>query len=252
MLTKKMRDSYWFIKNCNLFEQVTREDIQWLESRSKMRKLKRGEPVYLPTQLETAILLVASGRIKTCHVTPEGKQSILSFVEPGEIFGELALVGSQSRGEYAEAVEATTLVAMEVNDLHAILHKYPSVSFGITKLIGLRRQRIERRLKNLLFRSNRERIIHLLLELAESYGQRTAEGINLAIKLSHQEIASLIGSTRETVTVVLGQIQLEGKIKTARRRIVIRDLEALAVEVHEDLKPQYPGVPPQMNVSPKM
>ena len=235
MLTKKMRDSYWFIKNCNLFEQVTREDIQWLESRSKMRKLKRGEPVYLPTQLETAILLVASGRIKTCHVTPEGKQSILSFVEPGEIFGELALVGSQSRGEYAEAVEATTLVAMEVNDLHAILHKYPSVSFGITKLIGLRRQRIERRLKNLLFRSNRERIIHLLLELAESYGQQTADGINLSIKLSHQEIASLIGSTRETVTVVLGQIQLEGKIRTARRRILIRDLDSLAVEVQEDV-----------------
>lgn len=235
MLTKKMRDSYWFIKNCNLFEQVAREDIQWLESRSKMRKLKRGEPVYLPTQLETAILLVASGRIKTCHVTPEGKQSILSFVEPGEIFGELALVGSQSRSEYAEAVEATTLVAMEVNDLHAILHKYPSVSFGITKLIGLRRQRIERRLKNLLFRSNRERIIHLLLELAESYGQQTSEGINLTIKLSHQEIASLIGSTRETVTVVLGQIQLEGKIKTARRRILIRDLDSLAVEVHEEL-----------------
>lgn len=234
MLTKKMRDSYWFIKNCNLFEQVTREDIQWLESRSKMRKLKRGEPVYLPTQLETAILLVASGRIKTCHVTPEGKQSILSFVEPGEIFGELALVGSHSRSEYAEAVEATTLVAMEVNDLHAILHKYPSVSFGITKLIGLRRQRIERRLKNLLFRSNRERIIHLLLELAESYGQQTSEGINLSIKLSHQEIASLIGSTRETVTVVLGQIQLEGKIKTARRRILIRDLDSLAVEVHEE------------------
>lgn len=242
MLTKKMRDSYWFIKNCNLFEQVTHEDLRWLESRSKMRKLKRGEPVYLPTQLETAILLVASGRIKTCHVTPEGKQSILSFVEPGEIFGELALVGSQSRNEYAEAVEATTLVAMEVNDLHAILHKYPSVSFGVTKLIGLRRQRIERRLKNLLFRSNRERIIHLLLELAESYGQQTAEGLNLMIKLSHQEIASLIGSTRETVTVVLGQIQLEGKIKTARRRIVIRDLESLALEVQEDVK-TVDGVP---------
>ncbi len=244
MLTKKMRDSYWHIKNCNLFEQVSHEDIKWLESRSKMRKLKRGEPVFVPAQMSTPILLVVSGRIKTCYLTPEGKQSILSFIEPGEIFGELALVGGNVSSEHAEAAEATTLIAIEVNDLQAILHKYSSVSFGITKLIGLRRQKIERRLKNLLFRSNRERIIHLLLELAETYGEETPDGLSLGIKLSHQEIASLIGSTRETVTVVLGQIQLEGKIKTARRRIVIKDLQSLAEEVHEELAPKKNNFPP--------
>ena len=128
-------------------------------------------------------------------------------MEPGEIFGELALVGGNSKDEHAEATEATTLIAIGVNDLQAILHKYSSVSFAITKLIGHRRLKIERRLKNLLFRTNRERIVHLILELTETYGEQTEDGINLGIKLSHQEIASLIGSTRETVTVVLGQIQ---------------------------------------------
>ena len=229
-----MADSYWFIKNCNLFEQVSHEDIKWLESRAKMRKLKRGEPVYLPSELDNVVLLVASGRIKTCHVTPEGKQAIIAFVEPGEIFGELALVGGNSKDQHAEATEATNLIAIGINDLQAILHKYSSVSFAITKLIGHRRLKIERRLKNLLFRTNRERIVHLILELTETYGQQTEEGINLGIKLSHQEIASLIGSTRETVTVVLGQIQQEGKIKTARRKIIVKDLQALADEVKEE------------------
>ena len=229
-----MADSYWFIKNCNLFEQVSHDDIKWLESRAKMRELKRGEPVYLPSQLDDVVLLVASGRIKTCHVTPEGKQAIIAFVEPGEIFGELALIGGAAQDQHAEATEATKLIAIRINDLQAILHKYSSVSFAITKLIGHRRLKIERRLKNLLFRTNRERIVHLILELTETYGQRTEEGINLGIKLSHQEIASLIGSTRETVTVVLGQIQQEGKIKTARRKIVVKDLQALADEVKEE------------------
>ena len=229
-----MADSYWFIKNCNLFEQVSHDDIKWLESRAKMRELKRGEPVYLPSQMDDVILLVASGRIKTCHVTPEGKQAIIAFVEPGEIFGELALIGGNAQDQHAEATEATKLIAIRVNDLQAILHKYSSVSFGITKLIGHRRLKIERRLKNLLFRTNRERIVHLILELTETYGQQTEEGINLGIKLSHQEIASLIGSTRETVTVVLGQIQQEGKIKTARRKIIVKDLQALADEVKEE------------------
>ena len=76
----------------------------------------------------------------------------------------------------------------------------------------------------------------MILELTETYGEQTEDGINLGIKLSHQEIASLIGSTRETVTVVLGQIQQEGKIKTARRRIVVKDLQALAAEVKEEVR----------------
>ena len=100
-------------------------------------------------------------------------------------------------------------------------------------MIGSRRQRIERRLRNLLFRSNRERVVHLLIEMAEKYGNRTAEGLELNIKLSHQEMASIIGSTRETVTVMLGQLQSEGMIRIARRRITIKDLQKLSQEVSE-------------------
>ena len=85
----------------------------------------------------------------------------------------------------------------------------------------------------LLFHSNRERIIHLLLELVEKYGRPGEAGIELNIRLSHQEMAGIIGSTRETVTVVLGQLQSEGLIKIARRRISILNASKLAEEVNE-------------------
>jgi CRP-like cAMP-binding protein len=114
----------------------------------------------------------------------------------------------------------------------------PPLALGITKLIGLRRRRIERRLKSLLYRSNRDRLADLLVELAEQYGRRTPEGILIELKLSHQELASVIGSTRETVTLLLGQLQLEGLILVGRRRIVVRDLSRLAqltkLSVHEE------------------
>jgi CRP-like cAMP-binding protein len=100
-------------------------------------------------------------------------------------------------------------------------------------LIGSRRQRVEKRLRNLLFRSNRERVIHLLLELCEKYGQMTDDGIALNIRLSHQEMACIIGSTRETVTVVLGQLQKENFLRISRRRVIITDLDRLASEVNE-------------------
>ena len=229
-----MADSYWYIKNCNLFGQVSPEDVSWLESKSKMRKLKRGEAVYLPDDNSNDILLVAAGRVKICHATPEGKQSILGFIDPGEIFGELALLDSNATREgLAEAAEKSVVVAIPKNELLAIVQKYPSIVLGVTKLIGLRRQRVERRLRNLLFRSNRDRVIHLLLELSEKYGQRTEAGVELQIRLSHQEMASIIGSTRETVTVVLGQLQNEGFLTIARRRIFLTSLEKLASEVNE-------------------
>lgn len=230
-----MAECFWYMKQCNLFGQVAPEDIAWLEGHSRMRKLKRGEPIYLPSQSADGVVLVASGRVKICHSTPEGKQSIIDFIDAGEIFGELALLDSQQRDEYAETSEKTTLVMIPKREMQALIRKYPRIVLGVTKLIGLRRQKVERRLRNLLFRSNRERVIHLLMELSEKYGETTSEGIGLKIRLSHQEMAGVIGSTRETVTVVLGQLQNEGLLAIARRKIIIKDLPKLAKEVNEPL-----------------
>lgn len=235
-----MAECFWYMKQCNLFSHVAPEDIAWLEGHSRMRKLKRGEPIYLPSQSADGVVLVASGRVKICHSTPEGKQSIIDFIDAGEIFGELALLDSQHRDEYAETAEKTTLVMIPKREMQALIRKYPRIVLGVTKLIGLRRQKVERRLRNLLFRSNRERVIHLLMELAEKYGETTSEGIGLKIRLSHQEMAGVIGSTRETVTVVLGQLQNESLLTIARRKIIIKDLPKLAKEVNEPL-PQVEG-----------
>ena len=116
----------------------------------------------------------------------------------------------------------------------------PALSLGVTKLIGLRRKQIERRLKYLLFHSNRDKLVHLLLELVEQYGKRTAEGIEITLKLSHQDLASIIGATRETVTVNLGELQADGLIKVGRKRVLVKDVERMAASVSV-VAPLSPG-----------
>ncbi len=86
------------------------------------------------------------------------------------------------------------------------------VALAVTKLVGLRRQRIERRLRTLLFISNQHRLNHLLLDLAEQFGEAIDGGIRLGLKLSHQEIANLIGTTRETVTILMGKLKTDSLI----------------------------------------
>lgn len=239
-----MSEKLWHLKNCPLFDQLAPAELQRIELASRARTFPRKSPVYLPADPSKNIFLLASGRIKLCHLTPDGKQSILAFIEPGELFGELAILDGGDREEYAEALEKSTVVMIPGETFAQLMESRADVTLGITKMIGLRRRRIERRLKNLLFLSNRQRLVHLLLELAEQYGQPTSDGLDLGIKLSHQDLANVIGSTRETVTVVLGELQIEGLLTVGRRKIVIKKLDALAAGVQRPSPPIPPPRPP--------
>jgi len=226
-----MTEKYWFLKRCDLFGSLSDEQLKRMESRCRIREIPRGSPVYLPADAADGMLLLAAGRVKICGFTPDGKQSILTFIEPGEVFGELGIFDPGQREEYAEAVLASTVLLLPRDQVQQLMLDQPALSMGVTKLIGLRRKRIERRLKYLLFHSNRDKLVHLLLELVEQYGKTTGEGIEITLKLSHQDLASIIGATRETVTVNLGELQTAGLIKVGRKRVVVTDVERMAASV---------------------
>lgn len=223
-----MSERFWFLKRCGLFERLAPQELNLLESHAMVRRFERGSAIYLPGDSADGVMLLSEGRVRICDSTPDGKQLILAFIEPGELFGELALIDAQPREERAEAAIPSTVILIPGDAMQSLLHSAPELSLGITKLIGFRRRRIERRLKTLLFRSNRERLAHLLLELAEQYGKADAAGILIDIKLSHQDLANIIGSTRETVTVTLGEMQGEGIVRLGRQTIVLTDPKRLS------------------------
>ena len=226
-----MSETFWFLKRCDLFRRLSSEELRELEGRSLLRKFPRRGLIYVPADHADGVLLLIAGRVQIGTITDEGKQVVLAFIEPGELFGELAVVESGEREDYAEAVEASTVALLPADAVQQLMAVHADVSVGVTKLIGLRRRRVERRLKYLLFRSNRERLVHLLLELVEQYGQSDAAGWRIGMKLSHQDLANVIGATRETVTLELGHLQLAGLLRVGRQKIVVRDLERLAQSV---------------------
>src|SRR5262245_7378392 len=166
-----------------------------------MRTFRRREIIYSPSEPGERVLVLARGRVKIKAVTPDGKETIFAFIDEGEVFGELALVDSSPRNEYAEAVEDAQVIAIPRADLLWLMGQRPDVALHVTKLLGFRRRRIENRLRNILFRTNRERIVALLLELLQSHGRPAGAGWEIRLRLSHQELANLIGATRETVTL---------------------------------------------------
>jgi len=230
----RMSGSLWYLKRCDLFEKLAPAEIERLEQRAQVRNFARKGLIYLPNDQADAVLLLAKGRVKIVNLTADGKQSILAFIEPGELFGELAVFGPSEREEFAEVMDAATVILIPATEMRRLMESHPDISLGVTKLMGFRRRRVERRLRHLLFRSNRERLIHLLLELVEQYGVQTPAGVSLTIRLSHQDLASVIGSTRESVTLVLGELAAEGIVDVSRRQLVISSLKKLAASVAVD------------------
>ncbi len=226
-----MNEKYWYLKKCPLFNQLSPHQIREVEASCFSREFSRGEVVYLPSDMSDSVLLLARGRVRIYHVTSEGKQAILSFIEPGEMFGELSLFNPDRRDEYAEAAGQSLVVLMPRDTIYSLMTRHPQISYSLTKLYGLRLRRIERRLKSLLYRSSRDRLVHLLLELAEKYGQQTNNGLMIDLRISHQEMASTIGATRETVTITLGELQSEGLIEVHRRRVYLQQVDRLSGSV---------------------
>ena len=223
-----MNEKYWYLKNCPLFRSLSSEELQTVESECYSRSFNRGELVYLPGDMSDAVLLLARGRIRMYHVNPEGKQAVLGFIDRGELFGELTVFDDRVREEYAEAVDKSFVVLIPRQTMQRLMQDHADLTLGLTRLFGFRIRRIERRLKSLLFRSIRDRLVHLLLELAERYGRQTNDGLLLDLRISHQEMASVIGSTRETVTITLGELQEDGFLQIQRRKVVLRRIDQMA------------------------
>ncbi len=233
-----MAGPIWYLKSCDLFARLTDAEAERLNSRALVRRYKKKSIIYAPAERPQSVLVLAKGRVKIYDLTPDGRETILAFVEQGELFGELAALNGKPCREFATSVEDCEVLAIPGNDFLALLENRADLALSVTKLIGLRRQRIETRLRNILFLPSRPRLVHILIELVESHGERIANRHVIRFPLSHQDLAGLIGVSRETVTLTLGQLQAEGLISIQRRRVVVLDLERLRLESELPTEPE--------------
>jgi CRP/FNR family transcriptional regulator len=181
----------------------------------------------MPGDSSDQVYLLRSGRVKICKSTPEGKEWILTLVEPGEIFGELALTGEEARQDTAEAVEDVVLATVRREHVLWLAGRKPTLALRLMKVVGDRRRQMETRVEWVLFAGVHRRLVELLIELAKRYGVPVPEGLALRVQLSQKEIAHLIGSTRETTSSTLNQLRKAGLIFIQRRRLIIRNLDEL-------------------------
>lgn len=225
-----MQDSkrtLWYLKKIPLIAELGAEVIARLAERVELREIRRREVIYLPGDPGGSLFFVNGGRVKISKVTRDGKALTLAYCGPSEIFGETCLVDGGPREEMAEAMENAMITELERGDFEKLLQAHSHLGLQMTRLLARRRRDIENKLETLVFRDVTSKLAELLLNLADEYGVDDARGTLIALKITHQELANLIGSTRETVSLTLSQFKKKKLICTEGRKVIISDAESL-------------------------
>ena len=217
----------WYLKKVSLLAEAGPEVLARLSERVEMREVRRREVVYLPGDASRSVFFVCGGRVKICKVTRDGKSLTLGYCGPSEMFGESCLVGVAARTEMAEAVENALLAEIDRGDFERALAVHPALAVGVARHVIARRHDLENKLEALVFRDVSAKLAEQLIKLADEYGVDDARGKLVAMKITHQELANLIGSTRETVSLTLSQFKRKRLIVTEGRKVILSDLGAL-------------------------
>jgi CRP/FNR family transcriptional regulator len=219
-------EKLWYLERIDIFADMTREEMHRLAERTQMRAYPRGKVIAQPGDPPETIYLIKEGRVKLCRYSATGREQILALLEPGDIFGERSLVGTPA-AIHCEAFEDTLICVLHREDFEDLMRMKPDLALRVLKVMAERLRQAEETVENLAFRDVPGRLAAMLVRLAETYGEPHDGGRRLALRLTHHDLASMIGATRETVTTVLNRFRDEGLLTTEGRHIIIADLERL-------------------------
>ncbi|MEP6568923.1 MAG: Crp/Fnr family transcriptional regulator [Acidobacteriota bacterium] len=199
--------------------------------------VRRRRFVYRAGDAADALYAIVSGRIKLCRLDPHtDREAVIDILPQGALFGESALYSKASRRENcAVAYESCTLLRIPSDQFRAGMASEPLLHEYTFQLIGNRLEHAERRLADFALNAIPARLDRLLADFSDRYGVRESAGVLIDIPLPHREIASIVGSTRESVTVRLNAMRREGTIEFVNRRILVKRPEGLSHSTGEVL-----------------
>ncbi|NQZ78450.1 MAG: Crp/Fnr family transcriptional regulator [Ekhidna sp.] len=219
----------WYFEDTDLFKILCPTKSPLMEDEHVPGVFKKDEFVYFKDESSENIYMVSNGRVKIGTYGPDGKEIVKAILTRGEIFGELALAGEEKRQDFAQAMDNDTRVcSMTIEDLQGLMADNAKLNLKILKIVGLRLRKMERKIESLVFKDARTRIVEFLKEMAEEKGQKVGFEVMIKNHLTHKDIASLTGTSRQTVTTVMNELRESNLLTFDRRRILIRDLEKLS------------------------
>jgi CRP/FNR family cyclic AMP-dependent transcriptional regulator len=185
--------------NVPLFSDFSAKQLEAISLVARTKSLQRREQLFHKGDHGGEIYAVASGKLKVLTTSAEGDDVVFSILGPGEVFGEVALLGATPRTASVSAIEDCRLLVIDRRDFLAFLKTNPEVSVKLLSVLAIRLKRVSELVEDTLFLNLPLRLAKKLLSLSHIYGEETADGTRIDLKLSQEEWGDLVGTTRESV-----------------------------------------------------
>ena len=220
---------FLLIRNYNLFSHITDEEYEELNLVHHFIEAEKDQYIYFDSQYLNKLYFLKGGTIKIGYVNEEGKEVIKEIIQEGEVFGQFSLEQNNLNGEFAKAHKAdVSLCAFNINDFEKLLRKKPELAFHYSKQVGQKLRKLENRLMNLLNKDVKTRLVGFLIMLAKEEGEtKDNDTYRILNFLTHDDIAQLIGSSRQTVTTLINELEHQQLINVTRKLIEIPSVKRL-------------------------
>lgn len=221
------KSKLWYLENFNLFTSLKQESMMELNKLVKDKEIGKNQPIYFPNEPSSSIFFLKTGRVKISRYSEDGKEMIMAFINPGEVFGEMSYLGEGERTDIAVSVEPSFICAINKDDFAQFIEKNPSLNLRITRLIGLKLKSYSERIEDLVFKDAKQRVISFIKKLADDNGNKVGDQIFVKPFLKHQDIADLTACARQTVNDVLTDLRVKGIIDFDRKKLIINKPDEL-------------------------
>jgi CRP/FNR family transcriptional regulator len=215
------------VRRAPLFKALDDEAASALQSEMSRSHMERGDVLFHEGDRGDTLYVIAEGKIKLGRTSPDGRENLVAILGPGEMFGELSLFDPGPRTMTATAVAETQLLGLGNDSLTAILTGRPEVSKTLLAALAQRLRRTNAHLADLVFTDVPGRVAKALLDLSERFGRPVEGGIMVSHDLTQEELAQLVGASRETVNKALADFATRGWLRLEARAVLILDVERL-------------------------
>ena len=220
-------DNQGFLLKSPIFSDLDPQELLPLAAKMRPREYRRGEVIFHQDDPGDRLHIVVHGLVKVSIATEDGREMDLAAIHPGQCFGEMSLLDGSTRSATATAAEATQTLALFRDDFLGFLKDHPAVAGSIIALLAQRLRETNETLGDVVFLEVPTRVAKQLLELAGALGPQLDSPSPLVVSVGQNELARLVGATRETVSRALNSFRRDGIVETANRRITILDIAAL-------------------------
>ncbi len=214
-----------------IFSALTPQEMSFLSPRIVPRRYSPGELIFGEGEPCAGLYVVERGHIRIFKSSPGGREQVLSIDGPGSSVAELPVFDGGPYPASGSAVDEATVLLVRKQDFHALCLAHPEVALKVLRVVGSRLRRLVGIIEELSFTTVRRRLASFLFRLAEREGRPSAEGVEITLPASNQELASQIGTVRELVSRNLSRFQQERLLTVDGRTVVIRDLAGLEAEL---------------------